>query len=157
MQLTPGSADFRESLAALPVSTYMPGEVVLAAGSATGRLLILKQGAVEVVREGARIATVSEPGAVFGELAALLDKPHTAEVRAISLCDFHVANAASLLTGDVAALRYVARILAHRLNDADAFIVEIMGQLESDTPRGVIAKTVEKLEKLLSSQLEARY
>ena len=157
MPLTPDIAAFKKSLAVLPVSTYEPGEIVLAAGSATGQLLILRKGVVEVVREGAQIATVSEPGAVFGELAALLDKPHTADVRAIERSELHVANAASLLAGDMAALHYVARILAHRLDAADAVIVEIKRQLESGKPRGVVAKTVEKLEKLLISQLEAQY
>jgi CRP-like cAMP-binding protein len=157
MPLTPDVAAFTNRLAALPVSIYEPGEIVLAAGSATGRLLILKQGHVEVLREGAQIATVSEPGAVFGELSVLLDKPHTADVRAMERSELHVANAASLLAGDMAALLYVARILAHRLDAADAVIVEIKRQLETGKPRGVVASTVEKLEKLLVSQLEAQY
>jgi CRP-like cAMP-binding protein len=155
--LIPDTAAFKKSLAVLPVSTYEPGTIILAAGSATGQLLILKKGVVEVVREGAQIATVSEHGAVFGELAALLDKPHTADVRAIERSELHVANAASLLAGDTAALHHVARIFAHRLDAADAAIVEIKRQLESGKPHGVIAKTIKKLEELLVSQLEAQY
>jgi hypothetical protein len=42
---------FQEKLAALPVTTYPAGDDVLTAGSSTGRLLILKRGAVEVVKE----------------------------------------------------------------------------------------------------------
>jgi hypothetical protein len=41
----------------------------------TGGLLFLKSGAVEVIKDGVQIASVSAPGAVFGEL----DQPHTAE------------------------------------------------------------------------------
>jgi CRP-like cAMP-binding protein len=70
------------------LATYQPGETVLAAGSTTGRLLILKQGAVEVVKEGVEIAKVTEPGAVFGELSVLLDQPHTADVRALEASQF---------------------------------------------------------------------
>jgi hypothetical protein len=44
------------------------------------RLLILKEGAVAVVKEGVEIAEVAEPGAVFGGLSVLLDQPHTADV-----------------------------------------------------------------------------
>ena len=40
---------------------------------------------------------VTEPGAVFGELSVLLDQPHTADVRAVTASQFHVADAASLL------------------------------------------------------------
>lgn len=156
MRFTPDIAAFIESLSPLPVWTYEPGEIVLAAGSVTGRLLILKQGAVEVVRDGAQIARVSEPGAVFGELSVLLDKPHTANVRAIERSQLHVVDAATLLTGDMEALLFVAGILAHRLDAADAVIVKIKRQLESGKPSGVIAKTVKKLEELLNSQLWRR-
>ena len=70
---------------------------MLAAASTTGRLLILKEGAVEVVKDGVEIAKVTEPGAVFGELSVLLDQPHTADVRALKASQFHVADAGSLL------------------------------------------------------------
>ena len=43
---------------------------------------------------------MAEPGAVFGELSVLLDKPHTAEVRALEPSQFHVANAATLFSQD---------------------------------------------------------
>jgi hypothetical protein len=36
----------------LPLVTYQAGETVLSAASTTGRLLILKEGAVAVVKEG---------------------------------------------------------------------------------------------------------
>jgi CRP/FNR family transcriptional regulator, cyclic AMP receptor protein len=82
MPLVPDRIAFQEKLAALPVTTYPVGDDVLTAGSSTGRLLILKRGAVEVVKEGVHIANVSIPGVVFGELAALLGRPNTADVRA---------------------------------------------------------------------------
>ena len=144
MALIPDIAAFKKSLAALPVSTFAPGESALVAGSTTGRLLILREGLVEVVRDGTQIATVSEPGAVFGELAALLDGPHTADVRAIERSEFYVANAASLRVEDMAAL---LGVLARRLVAADRVIVEIKRELESGKRPGVIAKAVEKLEK----------
>jgi len=151
MPLIPDVAAFQKSLAALPVSTYQPGEIVLAAGSTTGRLLVLRQGVVEVIRDGDQIAKISEPGAVFGELAVLLDKPHTADVRALERSEFSVADATALLAGNLAATLYVAAILARRLDGVNAALVEVKRQLESGKPHGVIAKTVEKVEELLSS------
>ncbi|MGH6891465.1 MAG: Crp/Fnr family transcriptional regulator [Dongiaceae bacterium] len=135
MSLIPDVAAFQKTLAALPVSTYQPGEIVLATGSTTGRLLVLRQGVVEVIKDGAHIAKISEPGAVFGELAVLLDKPHTADVRAVEVSEFNVADAATLLTGDPAAALYVAAILARRLDGANAVLVEVRRhQLETDKP-----------------------
>jgi CRP-like cAMP-binding protein len=66
----PESTVFQERLAALPVATYQAGETVFAAGSRTGRLLILRKGAVVIVKEDVEIAKVAEPGAVFGELSS---------------------------------------------------------------------------------------
>jgi len=60
----------QQSLAAHSIATYRAGETVLSAASTTGRLLIRKEGAVPVVKEGVEIAKVTEPGAVFGELSA---------------------------------------------------------------------------------------
>jgi CRP-like cAMP-binding protein len=78
------ATSFQKSLAALPLTIYQAGETVLAGGSRTDRLLILRKGNVAVVKEGIEIARVTEPGAVFGEISALLDCPHTADVRALA-------------------------------------------------------------------------
>ena len=88
---------FQRKLAGFPIATYQAGEIVLAAASTTGRLLILKKGVVAVLKEGVEISTVREPGAVFGEISALLDQPHTADVRALATSQFYVADAATLL------------------------------------------------------------
>jgi CRP/FNR family cyclic AMP-dependent transcriptional regulator len=150
MSFIPDLAAFEKGLASLPVSTFEPGQTVLTAGSKTGQLFILRQGHVEIVRDGLQIATVSEPGAVFGELALILDKPHTADVRAIERSEFHVAEASSLLGEDVAALLYVSAILARRLDAANDVIVEIKRELEAGRRPGAITKALEKLEALLS-------
>ena len=88
MPLIPDSAVFLKRIEALPLVTYQAGENVLNAGSRTGRLLILKKGAVVIVKENIEIAKVAEPGAVFGELSTLLDQPHTADVRALEASQF---------------------------------------------------------------------
>ena len=105
-----------------PLVTYRPGEVVLGAGSKTGQLLFLKEGAVEIVRQNTQIAVLEEPGAVLGEISALLDRPHTTEVRALKRSQFHVANAA-LLGQSASALFYVAEALAQRLDRTNQALV----------------------------------
>jgi len=113
-----------DAFATLPLATYQPGEIILAEGSKTGRLWILKKGTVAVVRQGIEIAKVAEPGAVFGDLSALLDAPHTADVRALEVSVFHVADAARSLQ-DLALLVHVARVLAQRLNMANQALIEL--------------------------------
>ena len=130
------------------------GETVLTAGSADGRLLVLRSGAVEVVKDGVRIAEVSSPGSVFGELAALLDRSHTADVRTLEPSEFDVADA-TLLAGDSMVTLHVAAILARRLDSANRAVIELKRQLQAGESRRVIGETVEKVQELLGSGGEA--
>lgn len=155
MPLVPDAGVFQESLRGLPVMSCPAGETVLTAGSADGRLLVLKSGAVEVVKDGVRIAEVSTPGSVFGELAALLDRSHTADVRTLEPSEFDVADASTLLAGDSIVALHVAAILARRLDSANRAVIELKRQLEAGESRRVIGKTVEKVQELLSSGGEA--
>ena len=48
---------------------------------------------MSVIKGGIEIAQVAEPGVIFGELSALLDQLHTADVRTVEASQFHVADA----------------------------------------------------------------
>jgi CRP/FNR family cyclic AMP-dependent transcriptional regulator len=143
------NAVFQQSLAALPLATYRAGETVLSAASTTGRLLILKEGAVTVVKEGVEIAKVTEPGAVFGELSALLGQPHTADVHALEDSQFHVASTATPLMQDPIALLYVATLLARRMDSANRALIELKRQVQTGQPSSITRKTIDKIEELL--------
>ena len=149
MPLVHDATVLQKRLAGFPVLTYHAGEDVLTAGSRTGKLLFLKSGAVEVTKDGVQIAKVSTPGAVFGELAALLDQSHTADVRTLEESEFLVADAPTLLAIDPAVALYVATILAHRLDSANRSLLDVKRQLRAGEPRSAIAKKVEKVEELL--------
>ena len=148
MPLIPDIAVFQRKLATLPLATYQAGETVLTAASTTGRLLILKEGAVEVVKEGVEIAKVTEPGAVFGELSVLLDQPHTADVRALEVSQFHVADAATLLRA-TRSRSFTLQRSWHSVSTAPISLIELKRQVQAGEPRSVIGKTVEKMEGLL--------
>ena len=150
MALVLDAADFLKRCAGLSMMRHQAGETVLTSGSRTGRLLVLRSGSVEVVKDGAQIAKVSTPGAVFGELATLLDQAHTASVRTLEKSDFYVANAATLLAHDSAVLLYIAVMLAQRLHGANQALVELKRQLRAGEPSSVISNTVEQVEQLLS-------
>jgi CRP/FNR family cyclic AMP-dependent transcriptional regulator len=113
-----------ENLASLPVATYDQGDRVLVAGQRTGRLYVLRDSLVEVVKDGLAIATVGEPGAVFGDLAVLLDRPHTADVRAIERSTFYVADGKAFLRVGPAAALWVAVVLAQRLDAANRHLTQ---------------------------------
>ena len=148
--LIPDAPALERRLAGLPVVKHQARESVLTAGSKTGRLLFLRSGAVEVIKDGVQIANVSAPGSVFGEQAVLLDQPHTADVRTLEQSEFYVADASAMLAGDPTVALYVAAILARRLDAANRSLIEVKGQVQAGEPLSVIGKTVEKVEELLS-------
>ena len=109
MRLIPDIGVFQKKLATLPVVAYQADETVLSAASRTGRLPILKEGEVAVVRKASRSPGCRSPVPCSVRLSVLLDEPHTADVRALTASQFHVADAATLLKGDPIALLYVGR------------------------------------------------
>jgi CRP/FNR family transcriptional regulator, cyclic AMP receptor protein len=140
---------FDKVLSGLPLANYRAGETVMSAGTKSGQLLILKSGAVAILKDAIEIAKVDEAGAVFGELSALLDVPHTADVRALTDSQFHVADAA-LLGKDPEALLEVARILARRIVAANRSVVELKSQMQTGTSPGVLNKMLKRVEEILS-------
>jgi CRP/FNR family cyclic AMP-dependent transcriptional regulator len=140
---------FGRSLTSLPLVTYRAGDAILDAGSKSGKLLILKRGAVGVFREDVEIARVAEPGAVFGELSALLNEPHSADVRALEDSEFYVADA-TLPAKDPAVLLQVAKILARRIVEANKNLVELKHQLQAGRSPSAVSNLLQKIQEILS-------
>jgi CRP-like cAMP-binding protein len=151
MPLTHDTEAWQSKLAALALASYGPGETVFAEGTNTGRLMILKTGAVSIVKGGIEIAQVAEPGAVFGDLSALLCQSHTADVRTLEASEFHVADAAALLMQDPVVLLYITMGLARRLDGANQLLLELKNELRAGEAPGVIGKTIDRIEGLLNS------
>ena len=141
-------AAFEKILAALPLVNYSAGEDVLTAGSKSGRLFFLRSGAVAILKDFIEIATVKDPGAVLGELSALLDRTHTADVRASEDLQFYVADAA-LLGKDLIVVLHIARILARRLVAADEGLVELKKQIHAGHSPKTLSKLIGRIEEIL--------
>ena len=109
--------------------TVPAGAVVLHEGSKTGRLFVLIEGRLEIIRGDAVVAVLAEPGAVTGEMSLLLDRPRTATVRAASDSVIYEFNdAASFLNEQPAVALLIARLLAQRVNVATTYLADLMKQ-----------------------------
>jgi CRP-like cAMP-binding protein len=137
-----------KTFSALPVTTYHAGETIMSDGSKTGRLFILKSGEVAVLKNSATLARVDQPGAVFGELAALLDQPHGADVRALQDSDFHVADV-KLLEKEPVALLSVARVLARRLVIANEGLVALKNDIQTGPSASAVRNVIAKMEQIV--------
>ncbi len=106
-----------------PIASFEAGEVLIREGDDARKLFVLRSGSVTVTKAGVRIAEVDQPGALFGEMSALLDVPYTAEVTANVASQAHVIDdAQSFLTSEPALALQVAQLLAKRLYDANRFV-----------------------------------
>lgn len=130
------------------------GTVLLAEGATSGRLFILAEGRIEVLRGDTQVALVGEPGAVFGEMSILLGLPHTATVRAASPVSAYVFDdAEEFLRSHPEIGFYLAKLLAQRLNAATTYLVDLKRQFEGHSDH--LGMVGEVLESLMQQQDEA--
>ena len=105
------------------------GSLILHEGGRTGHLYVLIEGKLEVVKGDTVVATITEPGAVLGEMSVLLDKPHTATVRAAQdSVVYEIDDATSFLRKQPGVALLIARMLAQRLNIANTYLADIKQQ-----------------------------
>jgi CRP-like cAMP-binding protein len=105
------------------------GTLIVAEGGTTGHLYVLMQGKLEVLKGEMVVATVTEPGAVLGEMSVLLGQPHTATVRACSdSVVYEFEDAASFLKQEAGVALLIAKMLAQRLNVANTYLADLRRQ-----------------------------
>lgn len=114
-----------------PLREVAAGTVLLPEGETSGYLYVLKSGSVEVLRGGTQVAVVEEPGAVFGEMSVLLQRPHTATVRALTPVTVHAFDDAEKFLRSHPDIAFqVGRLLAGRLNAATTYLADLKHQFE---------------------------
>jgi len=137
----------------LPEKTFGPGEVLLAEGGREGILYILIEGQVEVLKGDFQINTVSEPGAIFGELSVLLDIPHTATVKTLAPSRVHMVERASEFLQSHTDIAYqLAKLLAQRLHGITTYLIDLKRQFEDQEDH--LGMVDEVLETLIHQQAE---
>ena len=112
-----------------PLDRFKPGDVLIPEGPGLDRMYVLAVGEVEVLRGDTQVADIAIPGAIFGEIAALLGGPHTATVRAVTdVTAFRIENARSTLMDHKELSFHVSTVLARRLTDATTYLADLKRQ-----------------------------
>jgi CRP/FNR family transcriptional regulator, cyclic AMP receptor protein len=128
------------------VQDFAPGDIVLEQGSASGRLLVLIHGEVEILRDKVRVAKASTPGAVFGEMSVLLESAHSATVRALKPSSFAIIeNPRQFLESSAEASLFVAKLLATRLDALTKYLVDVKQQYEGHDHIGMVDEVLDTL------------
>lgn len=113
----------------IPIETLAAGATILQEGARTGRVCVLVDGRLEVLRGPTQVAILDEPGSVVGEMSLLLAVPHTATVRALDDARLHVITGGDEFFAENPELSWlIARLLANRLNAATTYLVDLKRQ-----------------------------
>ena len=136
-----------EQCRGLAERSFRPGSVLLAEGETSGLLFVLIEGEVEILKGTFQIATVADPGAIFGEISLLLGKPHMATVRAVSDCRLHVIEGgADFLKSNPEIAFELSTLLAQRLHGLTSYLVDLKRQYEHhDDHLGMVDDVLETL------------
>ena len=139
-------ATILELVADQPTRNYASGDVIMEQDQPSGPLLVLLDGEVEILRDEVRVAKISQPGAVFGEMSVLLGSAHTATVRALKPCRFAgIENPRQFLTTSADASFEVASLLAKRLDALSKYLVNVKQQYEGHDHLGMVDEVLETL------------
>ena len=140
-------SDILESCKDLPEREFGPREPLIEEGAEADLLFILIEGSVRVTKDGTEVARTDEPGAVFGEISALLGTPTSARVEAMGGVRVHVIEEASVrLAGSPELALHTARILARRLVGATAYLADIKRQFaDQQNHFGMLDQVLDRL------------
>jgi CRP-like cAMP-binding protein len=129
-----------------PRREFPSDTVVLQQGEISPTILVLLEGEVEVVRDEVRLAKSAEPGAVFGEISALLGGAYTASVRTLSPAAFAIIDDPDTFFAQSAeASLHVARLLARRINSLNRYLVDVKRQYEGHDHLGMVDEVLDTL------------
>jgi CRP/FNR family transcriptional regulator, cyclic AMP receptor protein len=98
------------------------------------------------LKDDVTVAAASQPGVVFGEMAALLGTPHTATVRAVKPCAFYlVENARAFMESTPAVSLHICELLAGRLDSLNKYLVDVKHQFEGHDHLCMVDEVLEAL------------
>ena len=124
-------ADILEYCEGLKIVPFKAGAVILTEGERLGKIYILAEGQVEVIRERTQVTHIDEPGSIFGEMSVLLDMPHSATVKALSATKlYEIPDALTFLDKRPEFSLHIATMLARRLYYTTSYLVDLQQQAQ---------------------------
>lgn len=98
------------------ITTYSDQEVIIEEGKKSQRLFILVRGKIEIVKDGATIAILTDPGSLLGEMSLLNDTPHSATCKSCGDSELYsIVDGKSFLYQNPQIFWLVSKDLANKL------------------------------------------
>ena len=118
----------------LPEVELAPGDILIQEGGHTDAIWVLVSGSLEIRKGDIVVNTISQPGALLGEVSVLLHSASTATVAAVTTCRLrHAADGEALLNSHPGITRVVAVGLAERLAFVTTYLADLKEQY-ADAP-----------------------
>ncbi len=129
-----------------PVRHFAVGDIILEQGKSTGLLYFLIEGTVAVEKDNVKVTSISEPGAIFGDLSVLLGVPHTATVRAVCPSAFHVLTySRDFFEQNPLVCLHLCELLARRLDSVTKYLVNVKQQFAGHDHLGMVDGVLDTL------------
>jgi CRP-like cAMP-binding protein len=130
----------------LPEVTFAAGDSVVEEGRAAGSIWVLVSGALEVRKGGVVVNSVTRPGALVGEVSALLGTAYSASVIATEPSVMrHAADGPALLASDPLITRLVAVGLAERLDFVTSYLADLKHQYGDAPGLSMVSEVLSRL------------
>jgi len=122
------------------------GEVLIAQGEPVPALYVLVEGSMVIERDGEAFATVDHPGALFGEMSAVMGQHATATVRAGVASDVRIARDPQAFLSRPGVALAVLRVTATRLDSMTRYLSDVRAQFgHLDNHLGMVDGVLETL------------
>jgi CRP/FNR family transcriptional regulator, cyclic AMP receptor protein len=139
-------SDILDQLQGHPVQRYNAGESIFKADGNTGVLLVLISGALEVRKDGVLVDLVKEPGSVMGEIAALLNTGHSADVIAAEPSSLYVIQEPRKFLREHPDFHlHVSELLAKRLGNLVRYLADVKQQFADHDHIGMVDQVLDTL------------
>ena len=138
--------DITESLKEFPLISLAAGETLLVQGEGTNSVYFLFEGTVKIIKDDCEIAVISDKGAVFGEMAIMLEREHSASVQCIKDSKFfQIEHPRHYLEKHPKVIWHIAEILCLRLFNLNKYLVDVKGQYEGHDHLKMVDDVLETL------------
>ena len=130
----------------LPPIEFEAGDTIIREGAAGGSIWVLVSGVLHVRKDNVVVNVITRPGAVVGEISALLNTPYTATVHAAERSVLRCAKDGSgLLASEPAITTLVAKGLAERLYLITTYLVDLKHQYGDEPGLSMIPDVLRQL------------
>jgi CRP/FNR family cyclic AMP-dependent transcriptional regulator len=117
------------------------GEVLINQGEFGTELYVLESGQLAVERDGVKIATIDRGDSLVGEMGLLLQRPHSATVRAETNSRVRVvADAMRVLERHPDITLRLASLLSQRLDETSGLLSELSRRVSGAEERTLIGR-----------------